>query len=76
MPVETKGIVNNNDSPKRKTWHEIVNNRESLGMVAQLNFVNTNKEGQKMKNHFEGNAGELDQWYVPFLLKWFVGHPK
>ena len=45
MPVETKGIVNNNDSPKRKTWHEIVNNRESLGMVAQLNFVNTNKEG-------------------------------
>ena len=29
-------------------------------MVAQLNFVNTNKEGQKMKNHFEDNAGELD----------------
>ena len=29
-----------------------------------------------MKNHFEDNAGELDQRYVPFLLKWFIGHPK
>ena len=29
-------------------------------MEAQLNFVNTNKEGQKMKNHFEGDVGELD----------------
>ena len=29
-------------------------------MEAQLNFVNTNKEGQKMKNHFEDDVGELD----------------
>ena len=76
MLLETKGIVNNNDSPIRKTWHEIIDTRKSVRMEAQLNFVNTNKEGQKMNNHFKDDAGELDQRYVPFLLKWFVGHPK
>ena len=60
MPVEIKGIVKNNDSPKRETWHEIKNNWESLRMEAQLNFVNTNEEGQKLKNHFEDDVGEID----------------
>ena len=43
MLIENKGIVNDNDNPKRKTWHEIINNKESLRMEAQLKFLNTNK---------------------------------
>ena len=43
MLVETKGIVNDNENPKWKTWHEIINNRESLRMETQLKLVNTNK---------------------------------
>ena len=38
----------------------IVNNRESLRMEAQLKFVNSNKEGLKMKNHFKDEGGEFD----------------
>ena len=53
MPVEIKGFVGNNDSPKTKTQLEIVYNRERLRMEAQLKFVNINKEGLKMENHFE-----------------------
>ena len=53
MPIETKGFESNNDSPKMKTQLEIVNNRERLRMEAQLKFVNVNKEGLKMENHFE-----------------------
>ena len=53
MPVEINGFVRNNDSPKTKTQLEIVYNRERLRMEAQLKFVNVNKEGLKMENHFE-----------------------
>ncbi|KAM4103014.1 hypothetical protein ACJW30_06G047100 [Castanea mollissima] len=60
MPVGTKGFVNNSDSPKTKTRLETVNNRESLRMEAQLKFVNSNKEGLKMENHFEHEGGEFD----------------
>ena len=60
MPVGTKGFVNNSDSPKMKTRLETVNNRESLRMEAQLKFVNSNKEGLKMENHFEDEGGEFD----------------
>lgn len=67
MPVETKGFVSNNDSPKTKTQFEIVYNRERLRMEAQLKFVNINKEGLKMENHFED---ELVQSYV---LIWLYG---
>ncbi|GMY31491.1 autophagy-related protein 18f-like isoform X1 [Fagus crenata] len=49
-----------NDSPKTKSRVEIVNNRESLRMEAQLKFVNSNKEGLKMENHFEDEGGEFD----------------
>jgi len=59
MPVETKGFVYNNDSPKTKTRLEIVNNRESLKMEPQLKFVNSNQTGLKMENHFE-DKGEFD----------------
>jgi hypothetical protein len=60
MPVETKGFVYNNDSPKTKTRLEIVNNIESLKMESQLKFVNSNKTGLKMENHFEDEGGEFD----------------
>ncbi|XP_062168619.1 autophagy-related protein 18f [Alnus glutinosa] len=60
MPVETKGFVYNNDCPKTKTRLEIVNNRESLKMEPQLKFVNSNKTGLKMENHFEDEGGEFD----------------
>ena len=73
MPVETKGFESNNDNPKMKTQLEILNNRERLTMEVQLKFVNINKEGQKMENQFED---ELVQRYVPFLVKWVVGHEK
>ena len=53
MLVEIKGFVSNNDSPETKTQLEIVYNRERLRMEAQLKFVNINKEGLKMENHFE-----------------------
>ena len=62
MLVEIKGFVSNNDSPETKTQLEIVYNRERLRMEAQLKFVNINKEGLKMENHFED---ELVQRYVP-----------
>ena len=53
MPIETKGFVSNNDSPKTKTQLEVVYNRERLRMEAQLKFLNIIKEGLKMVNHFE-----------------------
>lgn len=58
MPIETRGFVNNNGSPKTKTWLGIVNNRESLRMEAEIKFVNSNIEGLKMENHFEDDGGD------------------
>ncbi|XWS27898.1 hypothetical protein CRYUN_Cryun25bG0019600 [Craigia yunnanensis] len=60
MPIGTKGFVNNCDNPKTKTRLEIVNNRESLRMEAQLKFVNNNSESLKMENHFEDESDEFD----------------
>lgn len=60
MPIETKGFVNNSDSPKTQARLEVVNNRESLTMEAQLKFVNNNIEGLKMENHFEDEGDEFD----------------
>ncbi|KAL5737790.1 hypothetical protein ACOSP7_030551 [Xanthoceras sorbifolium] len=60
MSIETKGFVNNSDSPKSKTRLGIVNNSESLRMEAQHKFVNNNIEGLKMENHFEDDGGEFD----------------
>lgn len=60
MPIETKGFVNNSDSPKSKNRLETVNNSESLRMEAQLKFVNNNIEGLKVENLFEDEGGEFD----------------
>ncbi|GLT77497.1 hypothetical protein SLA2020_490740 [Shorea laevis] len=60
MPIEPKGHVNINDSPKAKTQLEIVNNRERLQKEAQLKFVNNNNKGLKMENHFEDEGDEFD----------------
>ena len=46
----------------------IINKKESLRMEAQLKFVNSNKEGLKMKNHFKDEDGEFDWRYVPCLV--------
>ena len=35
-------------------------NRKSLRMEAQLKFVNSNKEGMKIENHFKDEGGEFD----------------
>ncbi|KAJ6423267.1 hypothetical protein OIU84_024248 [Salix udensis] len=53
MPVETRGSVHSNGSPKTNTRLEVVNSRESSRMEAQLKFVNNNNEGPKTENHFE-----------------------
>ena len=45
---------------KGRFGHEVINNRESLRMEAQLKFVNTNKKDQKMENHFEDVGDEFD----------------
>ena len=58
--TESDGFVYNNDSPKTKARLEIVNNRESLKMEAQLKFVNSNRAGLKMENHFEDEGCEFD----------------
>ncbi|XVF70525.1 hypothetical protein PTKIN_Ptkin11bG0168600 [Pterospermum kingtungense] len=60
VPIGTKGFVNNSDSPKTKTRLEIVNNRESLRMEAQLKSVNNYGESLKMENHFEDDDDEFD----------------
>ncbi|GAV60852.1 WD40 domain-containing protein/BCAS3 domain-containing protein [Cephalotus follicularis] len=60
MPIETRGSVNNNDSPETQTRLEIVNKRESLKLEAQLKFVNNSNEGLKMENHFEDEGVEFD----------------
>lgn len=60
MPVDNKGFVNTDESPKTKTRLEIVNSKESLTMDAQLKFVYSNKEGLKMENHSEDEVGEFD----------------
>lgn len=55
IQAETKGFVNNNDTLKPNTRHdEVVNNRqEILNMEAQRMFVNSDREGLKVENHFE-----------------------
>ncbi|OIW05967.1 hypothetical protein TanjilG_11654 [Lupinus angustifolius] len=59
--AETKGFVNNNDTLKPKTIHEIVDNKiEHLNMEAQLMFVNSDNESLKMKNPFEEKGDESD----------------
>ena len=60
VPAETKGFVNNNDSPRPNNRLECVNNREHLNMEAQLMFVNNDKEGLKMENHLEDKGDEFD----------------
>lgn len=61
IPTETtKGFVNNNASPKTKTQLEIVNNREGIKDDGQLKFVNSNREGLTMENHFEDGEDEFD----------------
>ena len=46
---------------KRRLRLEIVNNIESLRMEVQLKkFLNSNKQGLKMENHFEDEGGEFD----------------
>ncbi|KAJ6887038.1 autophagy-related protein 18f-like [Populus alba x Populus x berolinensis] len=60
MPVETRGIVNSNGSPKTNTRLEVVNNRESSRTEALLRFVNNNNEGLKMENQFENEGDEFD----------------
>ncbi|KAI5605666.1 hypothetical protein POPTR_001G417000v4 [Populus trichocarpa] len=58
MPVETRGFVDSNGSPKTNT--EVVNSRESSRMEAQLKFVNSNNKGLKIENHFEDEGDEFD----------------
>ncbi|KAJ6314105.1 hypothetical protein OIU78_017713 [Salix suchowensis] len=61
MPVETRGSVHSNGSPKTNTRLEVVNSRESSRMEAQLKFVNNNNnEGPKTENHFEDEGDEFD----------------
>lgn len=62
MTIESKGPVNNNDSPETKTQLETVNSREhSLKMEAQLKFVNSDiEEDMGMGNLFEGGGDEYD----------------
>lgn len=62
MTVESKGPVNNNDSPATKTQLETVNSREhSLKMEAQLKFVNSDiEEDMGMGNLFEEGGDEYD----------------
>jgi len=60
MPVETRGVVNSNGSPKTNSRLEVVNNRESSRTEAQLKFVNNNNEGLKMENQFENEEDEFD----------------
>jgi hypothetical protein len=60
MPVETRGFVDSNGSPKTNTRLEVVNSRESSRMEAQLKFVNSNNKGLKIENHFEDEGDEFD----------------
>ena len=60
MPVETRGVVNSNGSPKTNSRLEVVNNRESSRTEAQLKFVNNSNEGLKMENQFENEEDEFD----------------
>ncbi|KAL5548243.1 hypothetical protein UlMin_003474 [Ulmus minor] len=64
MPTQAEGFVHTNDSSTTttKAQLETVNNRESVRMDAQLEFVNNNIEGLKMESHFEdeGEGEELD----------------
>ncbi|KAL6975320.1 hypothetical protein U1Q18_024115 [Sarracenia purpurea var. burkii] len=61
MPTETiKGFVYNNDNPKSDTRLEIVNNRESSMVEAQIKFVNNNIEGPKRDNQFEDEDDMFD----------------
>lgn len=60
MPIETKGFVNNSDSPKTQARLEVVNNRECLTMEAQFKFVNNNIQGLKLENRFEDEGEEFD----------------
>lgn len=61
IPSESKGSVNNNDTLKPNTMHEIVNNRrEHLNTEAQLMFVNSDREGLKVEDHFEEEGDEFD----------------
>ena len=60
-----QGLCKYQGQPKNKDLREIVINRKSLRMEAQLKFVNSNKEGMKIENHFKDEGGEFDQRYVP-----------
>ncbi|KAM1343275.1 hypothetical protein PS2_007413 [Malus domestica] len=60
-PIERKGFVNNNYSPKTETQLETVNNRESsLNSEAQLKFVNNDIEGLGLGNLFGDEGDEFD----------------
>lgn len=45
---------------QKQKQHEIVNNRESFKMEAQLKFVNTNNGSVKKENNFEDEVDEFD----------------
>ena len=40
---------------------------KKIRIQALLKFVNSNKEGMKIENHFKDEGGQFDQWYVPCL---------
>ncbi|XP_058756502.1 autophagy-related protein 18f [Vicia villosa] len=61
MPAETNGFVNNNDTLKPNSLHEIVNNRrEHLNTGAHLMRVNSNNSSPETEEHLEENEDEFD----------------